>query len=65
MVSKIYFFPTTTYYRHDRIAKTSNTLDKILSSHNSDIPQKLSQMCSYVKENTFGDGDHSAVTASF
>lgn len=65
MVSKIYFFPTTTYYPHDSIAKPSNSLDKILSSHNSDIPQKLSQMCSYVIENTFGDRDHLAVTPSF
>lgn len=41
MVSKIYIFPTTTYYRHDRIAKPSNSPNKILSysSHNSDKPQ--------------------------
>lgn len=39
MVSKIFIFPTTTYYRHDRIAKPSNSQNNILSSHNSDKPQ--------------------------
>lgn len=52
MVSKIHSILRTTYYQHDRNAKPSNSPDKILSSHNSDIPQKNKkpQMCSYMKQ---------------